>query len=131
MDRVGTGGGSLALAELIDEHGGFLVADFADHYSLRLADVLFGWSPSEVLALVEGLPDTCRFHAHVSGGKAWRDFVGWGRDRHMFADWIDVYSQAHTPERKKPWTYPRPGSKPQNAGTPFTAMIPRRNPGGD
>lgn len=126
MDWVCPGGGSVTLAELIDEHGGALVADFADHYGLRLAAVLFKWSPREVLALVEGLPDGCRFHAHVAGGADWRDFVGWDKGRHMFADWVDVYVQAHTPEKKKPWTYPRPGAKPVSAGTPLLSMFPSR-----
>lgn len=127
MDGFGSGGGSLALAELIDEHGGVLVADFADHYGLRLADVLLEWSPSELLALVEGLPDGCRFHAHVAGGDKWREFVGWGKDRHMFADWVDVFVKFNTDPKKRAWSYPRPAVKAAaSSGVPLMSMFPSR-----
>ena len=127
MDGFGSGGGSLALAELIDEHGGVLVADFADHYGLRLADVVLGWSPREVLALVEGLPEGCRFHAQVAGGDKWREFVGWGKDRHMAADMFDLFVQVNTDSKKKPFRYPRPAVKAApSGGVPLMSMFPSR-----
>lgn len=131
MVEVVPGGGSLSLAELVDEHGSWLAADFLSEYGLRLADVLFEWSPREVLGLVEVLPPEGRFWAHMSGGEQWRQHLGWGKDRHLFADLMDVYVRSHSSD-KKPWTYPRPGSeKKQQQGTPLMAMIPRRTPKGD
>lgn len=126
-----SGGGSLALVELIEEHGSALVADFAHHYNgLRLANVVLEWSPREVLALVEGLPDDGLLAAHRQGGDQWREFLGWGADRHMFALWLDMYAQAHTEKGKKAWTYPRPSSKPQpSQGVPFMQMFPPRRKG--
>lgn len=130
MVRFGPTGGSAALAELIDEHGSALVADFAAHYGLRLATVLFEWSPREVLALVEGLPDDGMFAAHHQGGDAWRDYLGWGRDRHMRADQWDLgAAHAMAGSKKKPPTYPRPAEKKKSQGTPLFAMRPR--PKGD
>lgn len=132
MDRDGTGGGSLSLAGLVDEHGPWLAADFLSEYGLRLADVLFEWSPREVLALVEVLPPEGRFWAHMSGGEQWRQHLGWGKDRHMVADLFNLHVQINTEKGKKAWTYPRPGSAPQQQqGTPFLAMVPRRKPKGD
>lgn len=118
---------------MVDEHGPWLAADFLSEYGLRLADVLFEWSPREVLALVEVLPPEARLWAHMAGGDEWRQHLGWGKDRHMAADWIDVYVEAHTTQGKKAWKYPRPGAKqaqPQQ-GTPLMAMMPRRIPKGD
>jgi hypothetical protein len=89
VDGFGSAGGSLALAELIDEHGSALVADFQAHYGLRLADVLFEWSPREVFALVEGYRTTA-CSPHHQGGDDWREFLGWGKDRHMAADQWDL-----------------------------------------
>lgn len=128
MGEVVASGGSLALAELIDEHGPSLVADFQAWYGLRLADVLFEWSPREVLSLVEGLVayGASMYVARVRGGDQWVDHIGWDTHRHAEADFYDLYVQAHTPEGKTPGKYPRPGSKPPpSQGIPFLNIVPR------
>ena len=121
-----TGGGSLALAELIDEHGPALVADFLSEYGVRLTDVLFDWSPREVLALVEGLPESGRFQAHLAGGEKWREFVGWGQDRHLQANIWDLLVAINTEKGKKVVKYPRPATKKPQEGVPLMSLFPRR-----
>lgn len=81
-----------------------------------MAVALEEWSPAELLALVEGLPPTSRFIAHVQGGEKWFEHWGWGKDRHMFAEWIDVFVKANTANGKKAWTYPRPGDEKKPTG---------------
>lgn len=76
-----------------------------------MASAVDEWSPVELLALVEGLPPASRFIAHVQGGDRWRDYWGWGKDRHMFADLIDIFVSSKTDNKKKPWSYPRPGAQ--------------------
>lgn len=105
------GGGSLTLAELIDEHGAALVSDFQSFYGLRLAEVVDVWSPREVLALVEGLPDDGMFAARLAGGEKWREFIGWGKRQHQFADlWDVIAANVMKGSKKKPPTYPRPNT---------------------
>lgn len=128
MDQGDATGGSRALAELIDEHGAYLAADFLTEFGLRLSEVVADWPPREVLALVELLPPTSRLWAHVQGGDdQWRDFWGWGPDRHMMADWISTYVAAHTEKGKKPWQYPRPHDKkkPPPGALSFRSLIGR------
>lgn len=131
MDEDGPGGGSLALGELVDEHGPALVADFLSEYGIRLADILFVWSPREVLALVEGLPASGRFQAHLVGGDKWHEFWGWDADRHLQANLWDLHVAVNTPKGKKAEKYPRPTANKQAQGIPFLAMVPRRRPKGD
>jgi hypothetical protein len=131
VDEFGSGGGSLALAELIDKHGAALVADFLSEYGVRLVDVVFEWPAREVLALVEGLPDNKMYAAYVRGGSKWYEFRGWGKDRHMAADAWDLHVQINTQQGKKVVTYPRPGVKKSSEGTPFMSLVPRRKPKGD
>jgi hypothetical protein len=130
LDEFGTGGGSLALAELIDEHGDALLADFLEHYGVHLPDVLFEWPPRLLLSLaVEGLPFGCRLFAHMEGGsEGWRELHGWDKDRAMFADYYDLFAAAQSWKGKPP-TYPRPGVKRPAQGTPLFAMRPRTNKG--
>ena len=118
-------GGSLHLVELIDEHGPWLAGDLLSEFGIRLADILFDWSPREVLALVEVLPESGRFQAHLAGGDQWRDWHGWGVDRHLWANLYDLLSAAHT-SKGKPTTYPRPAAKKATEGVPLMSMFPRR-----
>lgn len=126
MVGAAASGGSHALAELIDEHGSALTADFASYYGLRLADVLFEWSPRELFALVEGLPAGSRFQAHLVGGDKWQEFWGWDVDRHLQANIWDLHSKVNTPKGKKAATYPRPSAKKASEGVPLMSMFPRR-----
>ena len=126
MVGVVPSGGSLALGELIDEHGSALAADFLSEYGVRLADVLFDWSPREVLALVEGLPGASRFQAHLAGGEKWREFWGWDADRHLQANIWDLLVQINTANGKKVVKYPRPAAKKASEGVPLMSLFPRR-----
>lgn len=73
---------------MIDEHGEGLYRDFRLLYGIDLTDVAMGrYSPSLMLSLVQGLPDDCYTYALASGG---REFLGWGRDRHLSADTFDA-----------------------------------------
>jgi hypothetical protein len=124
VDSVGPSGGSLALAELIDKHGTALVADFLSEYGVRLVDVLFEWPPREVLALVEGLPDTSVYAAYVAGGSKWQEFRGWGKTRHMLADqWDLTLAHAMAGTKKKPTQYPRPTVRQAQQGVSLMQMI--------
>lgn len=126
MDELGTSGGSLTLAELIDEHGPALFADLLSEYGVRLTDVLFDWSPREVFALVEGLPTSGRFQAHLAGGDRWHEFWGWDADRHLQANIWDLLVAINTEKGKKKATYPRPSVKKPQEGVPLMSMFPRR-----
>lgn len=131
MDQGHTAGGSRALAELIDEHGAYLAADLLTEFGLRLTEVVAEWPPREVLALVEVLPPTSRLWAHVQGGDDWRDYWGWGIDRHMQADIWDITALGNgvqtSKSNKKPPKYPRPRdkNKPPPGAVRFKALIGR------
>lgn len=57
----------------------------------------------------------------------WHEFRGWGKARHMEADFYDLYVKAHTAKGKKPGVYPRPSKAPQpQQGIPLMQMFPRR-----
>lgn len=82
------------------------------------------WSPREVLALVEGLPDTGLFAARLAGGEQWREYIGWGKERHMAADVWDLLVAINTPKGKKPSKYPRPEAKKRPPeGVPLMQMF--------
>lgn len=117
MDRGDEGGGSLRLAEVIDRHGGELVADFRRFYGINLGDILSDdsdLSPGYVLQLIEYLPADSAFVAANLGG---REKV-WSINDHLLATNIDavntlthVMIAAHSGKKFKPpepmW---RPGS---------------------
>lgn len=124
MDEGDPAGGSAALADLIDEHGAFLAADFLTEYGIRLVDAVTEWPAGEVLGLVEVLSPTSRFYAHIQGGDRWRDFWGWDRDRHIAVAHLNAYVAAHTPPGKKAWEYPSPGVKPAGSKS-FLSLIGR------
>jgi hypothetical protein len=118
-------GGSLALGELIDEHGAALVADFRSHFHVWLWDAIEELSPRILLALVGELPDNGSFAASVQGG---REFQGWGIDRHMLANLYDATATAGGLTKKgakTPVEHYRPGKKPKQGGVPFRALIGR------
>lgn len=53
--------------------------DFQQFYGLRLSDVVLERDPTEVLLLVQGLPEEARFHARLMGDGG----MGWS-----LADWV-------------------------------------------
>lgn len=106
MGGAREGGGSFALAELIDKHGSALLSDFQAYYQLELGQVVLDRSPDYVLALIEGLPDNLAFAAAMRGG---RQFRGWGQDRNMLADlWDLTAAVGMAGSKKKPPKFPRP-----------------------
>ncbi|MCK2242318.1 MULTISPECIES: hypothetical protein [unclassified Crossiella] len=83
-------GGSLALGQLITDHGAALLADLLRFYGLDLADVLrpgSGLSPRRVLALAEQLPEDSATVASLRGGPEHR---GWTGDRYLLAALADA-----------------------------------------
>lgn len=117
------GGGSLSLAELIDNYGAGLYADLLRYYDVDLTEVIRGNGPAPllVMALVRGLPDTSTTIGLVHGGYK---HVGWGQDRHMLADLIDAIQQNtratgnfKSPPKIKP--YPRPKGVPKPVNKPI------------
>ena len=62
---------------MIELFGTALVPDFAEHYHLRLAQVVEEYHPKEVLLLIYGLPTSSRFHGRLMGEKrpAWSDLM--------------------------------------------------------
>src|SRR5690606_23624409 len=78
-----TAGGSLALAELIEQHGEAIAADWARFYNephfersvLRsLLDADGEWTPGEVLVRTKWLPEDSAFRASLAGGP---EHIGW------------------------------------------------------
>lgn len=112
------GGGSLALAELIDEHGTALVSDFRSYHGVWLWDAVDEVPPRILLALVEELPDYEAFAASIQGG---REFRGWGGDRHMLANLWDITALTggalESKGSKKAPKFPRPGKKKSSGPT--------------
>jgi hypothetical protein len=95
--------------------------------------VLWEREPRFVLALVEGLPMGCEFHASVQGDP---EFRGWGVREHIFANLYDLTAVAggvtESKGSKKAPTHPRPGQKKQQhgGGVPLLAMIGKPFGGG-
>lgn len=51
--------------------------DFAEHYHLRLVEVVEEWDPREVLLLIYGLPASSRFQGRLMGERrpGWDDLM--------------------------------------------------------
>jgi hypothetical protein len=136
---------------LIDEYGSAVAADFQAHYGLDLWDVVAdlcsehpAYTPRQVLALAEWLPDDGAVAAcaaarpPASGGDPPLpvQHFGWGMNRHLLAAIFDAVAAntvvtarvagAKKVPDPKPW--PRPGKtvRSSSAGTPITALMPRR-----
>lgn len=115
MDGGDPGGGSIALARLIDQAGEAIVADFQSEYSLNLVDVVRTGShnPATLLVLVKQLPLGSRTVAALRGGE---QFVGWDVDRYFLAQLIDsvnrvAYTVAAANSKRKPKA-PKPTVRP-------------------
>lgn len=84
-------GGSLQLAELIDEYGEHIYRDLHEYAGgLNLVDLLrddSGYSPRQILLLIKGLPLESATIALMRGSE---EFRGWGIDRYQRAALIDA-----------------------------------------
>jgi hypothetical protein len=133
VGRGDFGGGSLALARLIDKAGGAILADFQQEYGLNLIDLLkegSGYEPSTILVLVNQLPLASRTVAALRGGD---QFIGWDVDRYYMATLIDAVNQvayvtaaANSKRKPKaPKPMPRPSRVQKNAAqnNPFRQRI--------
>ena len=121
LDGGDAAGGSAGLAELIEDHGECLIADFRSHYGLNLVDMLrpgSGYSPRLVLVYARQLPVESRTVAAIRGG---HQFDGWGFDRYLFASLIDAVNMtthavvASNSGKKKPKP-PKPMQRPSKNG---------------
>lgn len=128
MDRGDPGGGSIALARLIDQAGGAILADMQSEYGLNLVDVLRTGSsdPATILVLIKQLPLGSRTVAALRGGE---QFIGWDVDRYFIAQLIDSVNRvAYTvaaanskrkPKAPKPTIRPSRAQKAKGANNPF------------
>lgn len=110
-------GGSLKLAELIDEHGEHIYSDLHKYAGLNLVDALrdgSGYSPTQILLLIKGLPVESATVAALRGGD---EFLGWGADRYLMTALIDAvrentYAFVSANSKKKPKA-PEPMYRPK------------------
>lgn len=117
------GGGSRALAELIDKHGEAIEATLAsfgvDLYDVFRGDVL----PSKVFRLLKWSPPDSPWRASVNGGV---DRLGWtGGAAPVMADVWDVLAAVNTKQGKEPPRHPRggkAGKAAKNLGSMFNTM---------
>jgi len=116
VDGGHPGGGSVGLAQLIDEYGEWLAADLLEHYRVDLRDIFdpqARLTPLYLLVLIRGLPDDCRFNAERRGGQ---EFRGWNMSRYAAAATVNAvralqytYVAAHSKSRPRaPEPFPTP-----------------------
>lgn len=139
MAGDGSGGGSLALADLIDKYGEYIYFDL-HHYcgGLNLVDLVrdgSGYSPRQILWLINGLPTESATKSEIQGGQHYR---GWTVNSYLIANVADAVREntwhrsaintekgKKTPEEPKP-TY-RPGDervkKAAKKRNPFAARL--------
>lgn len=144
MDGGDPDGGSAALVRLIDQYGEHILADFQSEYGLNLVKVIrpdSGYSPKQVLSLIQSLPPESRTVAAIRGGP---EFLGWGADRYLMAALIDAVNQntfafvsANSKKKPKPpQPVPRPsvqeskGSKPNMFALMAKAHMAKARPKG-
>lgn len=142
MDGGHPVGGSLTLAQLIDEHGEHLAADLLEVYGVDLRDVLVPGSrltPRWVLVLIRGLPETSRYVAELRGGPQFR---GWDTSRYAAVATVNAvralqytYVAAHSKSRPKvPESFPVPDQtvrKRSNGPNMFALMAAAKMGVGD
>lgn len=91
LDRKDPGGGSVALAEVIESHGTELAVDFRVYYGLALSSVVGGEvSPAEGIALINALPEGSRYMAAHLGGEDAEVYLGVDRHYRVLADIYDA-----------------------------------------
>ena len=119
------GGGSRALAELIDKHGEAIEATLAT-FGVDLYDVYRGdVPPSKVFRLLKWSAPDSPFRASVAGGP---DRLGWTGPMSLLADLWDILAAVNTPQGKKQVTHPRFGGG-KSGGTPLGQMMKKRTKG--
>lgn len=105
-----SGGGSLSLAELIDEHGEKIYYDLHQYAGglnlVHALDYESGYSPRQIIMLIRNLPIESATVAALRGDDTYR---GWGLDRYMTATLIDklsennyIHRMANSGKGKKP-----------------------------
>ncbi|MCP3801856.1 hypothetical protein NLX83_21555 [Allokutzneria sp. A3M-2-11 16] len=129
MGKGDAAGGSLALAALIDSHGGELIADFQAHYRLDLSDVLrpdSGLTPRRTLLLAEHLPSGSATVAALLGGPEHRE---WSTLAHLLAALVDATQAGNwqrgggNGKRPRPITRPRPRRAGARAARAVSRMV--------
>jgi hypothetical protein len=124
-------GGSLALARLIDQAGGAILADFQQEYGLNFVDIMrtgSGYDPVSILVLIRQLPLGSRTVAILRGGE---QFLGWDVDRYLLAQLIDgvnrtAYTVAAANSKRKPKApkpTPRPSKTAKVDNNPFRQKL--------
>lgn len=109
MDGVHPGGGSVGLAQLIDQYGEHLAADLLEFYDVDLRDIFrpeARLTPLYLLVLIKGLPEGSRFNAERRGGQ---EFRGWDASRYAAVATVNAvralqwtYIAAHSKSRPSP-----------------------------
>ena len=126
MDGGDAAGGSQGLADLVDEYGGSLIADFERYYR-PLPELLGsgGRSPRYILSLIKRLPVESCFVAEIRGGDQFR---GWNPDRYLLTAIVDavqanthIVSKANGGKGKKPEPTYRPKKVQSKNGNAFVA----------
>lgn len=130
MGQGNCGGGSEAVAEIIDEYGEALERDLLYYYNVDIYDVVLGKvHPRRVLNLVRRLPEDSVTKGLASGGE---DFIGWDASRTYLALLLEnqifmrhEYAQSMTEKKLKP---PQPLKLPgreekKQAVNPFQQMF--------
>lgn len=111
-------GGSLQLAELIDQYGEHIYRDLHEYAGgLNLVGALCdgsGYCPKQILLLIKGLPLESATASAIRGGD---EFRGWGFDRYLSATLIDAvrentYAFIVANSKKKP-KEPEPMYRPK------------------
>lgn len=133
MDGGDAGGGSVTLAQLIDEHGEHIAADLLEVYGVDLRDVLVAGSrltPRFALVLIRGLPESSRYVAELRGGPQFR---GWDVGRYAAVATVNAvralqytYVAAHSKSKPKvPESFPVPdsNSRKRSSGPNSFAVI--------
>lgn len=134
MDGGDSAGGSTGLANLIDDYGEYLLADFQSHYGLNLVAAArpgSGYSPRHLLLLAKQLPLTSATVAAIRGGSQYR---GWDAAQYLRAETIDAIREntyafiaANSKRKPKaPEPIPRPEMKERKKDNTFRMMAAER-----
>ena len=129
MGGASASGGSLTLAELVDEYGEALLADFSFYYHLDLIAILneSQTPPAATLARVFRLPEGSMFASQCHNKEHWREYLDATKSYYATAatfDAVNTNTRATGNWRKKPPKidfYPIPQIVVQKKDKPVTA----------